>query len=234
MSKRRAAINVRVANLREIVHDPAQPLREISRAQAKIVLEEGAKEENADQLAIAKKSMATIQASLAFMLHTLETLKAEAAPPECPLCLEPSKWGQAVITHCGHIYCHPCASQLAEEHHKCATCREPLAPGQWSILTQDLMTSKDKGVREGDVGGDAEQRGSEWRAPEEEWLKKHCLFGSKLAHVMHRLLEVSPFVCSVVSSFHGRTFTSVVSFFHARSFSSVASSFWSVGSSPDY
>jgi hypothetical protein len=84
-----------------------------------------------------------------------------------------------------------------------------LAPGRWSILTQELMTSKDKGAREGDVGGDAEQRGSEWtRAPEEEWLKKHYLFGSKLAHVMHRLmLEVKPFVCSVASSFHGRPFS---------------------------
>eukprot|EP00959_Pyramimonas_sp_CCMP1952_P320084 6698672-Pyramimonas_sp.AAC.1 len=111
-------------------------------AQAKAAQEEGAREEVTDQLALVRAELDAVVRSESFMERTLAALRAQEAPPECPLCLEATEWGAAVITHCGHVYCNLCAATLAAKHGKCATCRGDLRAGEWSVLTQQRMSSR--------------------------------------------------------------------------------------------
>ncbi|KNC72007.1 hypothetical protein SARC_15444, partial [Sphaeroforma arctica JP610] len=44
--------------------------------------------------------------SVEFVKKTMDALKNDAAPPECPICLDPAE--DAVLPPCGHAACRDC------------------------------------------------------------------------------------------------------------------------------
>ncbi|KAK3390577.1 helicase-like protein [Podospora didyma] len=72
--------------------------------------------EEQDIVPLNDKNRAILQQALQLVIESQE---------ECAVCME--AMNNPVITHCKHVYCHPCISKVIEIQQKCPMCRAPLS-----------------------------------------------------------------------------------------------------------
>lgn len=109
---------------------------------------EGRREERLDQRRLAEARARKAEASLAFLQRTLRIVAEGQERLSCPVCLRSYSrssdahgghatdelFADAALTPCGHIFCASCVQQVSRDHGICATCRAPVAAGDWTRL----------------------------------------------------------------------------------------------------
>ena len=147
-----------------------------------------------DRLTNARAELRQLESSLNFMKDTLEKLKGGQVCPECPVCLTGLQEGTApavILDDCSHVFCEPCARQLAAEHGRCASCRHPLRVGGW----KRVELHKDVGGLQQQQQQHVEGGANYFDRPPKDLLVKYGSFGSKIAYVatrLHQIREIDP------------------------------------------
>eukprot|EP00873_Tetraselmis_striata_P029435 jgi/Tetstr1/449699/TSEL_036767.t1 len=174
-----ATFDAMAGNLRALRQDERDTNWEL--LQGRLAAASGRLEEARDALTVCRARRRAQESSLAFLEQAIAELKDGTSQRECPICLNDLSVLRppVALEACSHVYCEPCAAQLAEQHRRCASCRAPLQPGQWRQL---------------EVGG-APAEGGPFAAPAAPAEASLVAHGSKMGHLvacLRRIREQDP------------------------------------------